>query len=285
MKENTLNLTFGSFDGLHLGHRAVISRLVSLGCPNAVVCIDSPRAIYSPPEKDMLLKELGVERIYHISDDEISLLSAQELCRYMHRRFAPSCVVVGEKLRIGCDMGGADIISAVGKELGYSVQTVPTATFDGADVTWERLMAAIAQRDFPSVYAMMGRRYIITGKVIHGKGKGSKHSMPTANLEIADGRILPPHGVYGVMTVVEGVRRLGATNIGLRPAADDMPHPTVETHIPNFSGDLYDKEMLLELELYVRGVMDIPGGIDAVRRQVGKDMLVIEKHFEDKQKL
>ena len=282
MKENTLNLTFGSFDGLHLGHRAVISRLVSLGCPNAVVCIDSQRAIYTPREKDILLKELGVETIYHISDDEISLLGAEELCRYMHERFAPSCIVVGEKLRIGCDMGGADVISAVGKELGYAVQTVPTVEFGGSDVTWERLMTAIAQKDFPSVYAMMDSRYIMTGKVIHGKGKGSKHSMPTANLEIGDGRILPPHGVYGVMTVVDGIRRLGATNIGLRPAADDMPHPTVETYIPNFSGDLYGKEMLLELELYVRGVMDFSGGIDAVRMQVEKDLHVIERHFEEK---
>lgn len=279
MKENTLNLAFGSFDGLHLGHRAVISRLVSLGCHSAVVCIDSPRAIYSPKEKDMLLYELGVDRVFHISEDEVYHFNAEELCRYLCQRFEPSCMVVGEKLRIGRDMGGIEVITALGKELGYCVETVPTAKLGGEDVTWERLMSTIAAKDFTSTYAMMGGRYIISGKVVHGKGKGGKHRMPTANLETGDGRILPPYGVYGVMTVIDGVRRMGATNIGLRPAADDMPHPTVETYIPNFSGDLYGKEMLLELELYVRGVMDFSGGIDGVRRQVERDLHKIEAHF------
>ncbi len=113
--------------------------------------------------------------------------------------------------------------------------------------------------------------YILHGRVVHGKGAGSRHGMPTANLRCDEGTALPPLGVYGGYARTDDGRWPGVTNIGPRPSDDDSPEITVETLLLGFSGDLYDRELTLELRFYLRPIRRFPGGLDEVKAQVALD--------------
>ena len=112
---------------------------------------------------------------------------------------------------------------------------------------------------------------LLRGEVVRGKGKGHLHGMPTANLRVEPGTQLPPEGVYAARVFLRGEEYRGLTNIGRRPSDDDMPHVTVETHILDFSGDIYGEELTLELVAYIRGIRRFEGGLDELREQLVKD--------------
>jgi len=112
--------------------------------------------------------------------------------------------------------------------------------------------------------------YILCGRVVHGKANGRKAGMPTANLEITEGTVLPPQGVYAAEVYTCGVRYAGVTNVGLRPSVDDEQRVTVETFIIDFSGDLYDQEITLHLMHYLRPTVKM-NSLAEVQIQVQKD--------------
>ena len=112
---------------------------------------------------------------------------------------------------------------------------------------------------------------VLRGSVVRGKGKGHLHGMPTANLAVEAGTVLPKEGVYAARVFLRGEEYRGLTNVGRRPSDDNMPHITVETYILDFSGDIYGEELTLELVHYIRGVRRFAGGLDELRQQLEKD--------------
>ncbi len=130
--------------------------------------------------------------------------------------------------------------------------------------------------------------YILTGTVVRGKGLGRTQGMPTANLKIPEGSVLPPDGVYGGMvtlTAADGSSEIfeGLTNIGTRPSVDDSPEKTVETMILGLDRDLYGQTLTLRLQLRIRDIRKFPGGLEEVRQQIDRDILTW-KAFEKAQK-
>lgn len=112
--------------------------------------------------------------------------------------------------------------------------------------------------------------YTLTGKVIHGLGNGQKVHMPTANMALAPGQALPPYGVYVARVTVEGQTYTGVTNVGNRPSLGIEDSPTIETYLLDFSGDLYGKEISVQLLAYLRPTRKMPS-LSAVQNQVMKD--------------
>ena len=121
--------------------------------------------------------------------------------------------------------------------------------------------------------------YVLTGKVVHGKGKGRKVGMPTANLEVAPGTALPAEGVYITDAVIDGESWVGVTNIGRRPTVDDEMHITVETYFPDLAADLYDKELTLNVYCFLRGTRPF-SSLEEVKAQVERDAAVAREYFE-----
>ena len=123
----------------------------------------------------------------------------------------------------------------------------------------------VRRKDFP---------VSICGTVVHGKGHGHLHGMPTANLQIDGGSVLPENGVWATTVYVEGIVKAyrGLTNVGTRPSDDDSPEITVETFITDFSGDLYDKRLRLDFNRYIRPTRKFDGGLDELRGQIEKDL-------------
>jgi len=118
----------------------------------------------------------------------------------------------------------------------------------------------------------------LCGRVVHGKGKGRQVGMPTANLSVLPGIVLPEEGVYATSAVIDGEEWVGVTNVGLRPTVDDEKHLTIETYFPDLSADLYGKEM--ELRFYVRlRPTQVFASLEEVKAQVERDAAAAKEYF------
>lgn len=118
----------------------------------------------------------------------------------------------------------------------------------------------------------------LTGVVVHGRGKGRKAGMPTANLKPDPGQALPPCGVYATLTSLEGTTWPGVTNVGARPSVDDDPTLTVETYLPDYAGDLYGRRLRVAFYERIRPVRKF-ASLEEVKRQVEKDAQWARDHF------
>ena len=276
-------VAFGSFDGMHLGHRAVLRRLRGYEgqIPVVVSFAEAERpVIYTESEKEYLLSGMSVETMISLSRAMVEAMTAEDFCRrILCSRLQAKTVVAGENLRFGSDSQGAQELVRLGEKLGFSVEIVPEVTLEGEPVTTGAVKQAIAEGDFSAMLALLGHPYVMQGTVVHGKAAGRKHGMPTANLGVAENKLFPPHGVYGALAYLDGAFFRGMTSVGFRPSDDDIPIATIETWLLNFDRDIYGKKLTLELYSYIRGVRKF-GGLDEVRRQIDQDVLTVQSYMD-----
>jgi len=267
-------VAFGSFDGMHIGHQAIIEKVCSHAGETPIIVTfaeEEAPIIYSENEKEYLLQDSGVEVMVSMKAPADAEAFAKEvLVEKLHAK----TVVMGE------NHPELDAYKAFGEKYGFVVETVSTVCYEGEVVSADAIKACITGMDFPKMRELLGRTYIMQGVVVHGKAAGRKHGMPTANLGVAKNKLFPPHGVYGTLSHLEGIAYRGMTNIGLRPSDDDIPIATIETHILNFDQDIYDKTINLEVFIYVRGVKKFAGGLDEVRKQIDKDLCEIREYMD-----
>ena len=277
-------IAFGSFDGMHLGHQAVISKLHGYEGLTPVVVSFSDEVnpiIYSECEKEYLLQDKQVEVMVSLSKAKIDAMTGEEFVRkVLVSKLQAKAVVVGEGVCFGSDNAGVELLKKLGAELEFDVEVVPTVCYEGKPVTTDDIKQAIVDGDFDKMTALLGETYIMQGTVVHGKAAGRKHGMPTANLGVAENKLFPPHGVYATLSCMEGTFFRGMTNIGLRPSDDDIPIATIETWLMNFSRDIYGKRITLKVYKYIRGVVKF-ANLDEVRKQIDKDVLQIQTFMDD----
>ena len=133
------------------------------------------------------------------------------------------------------------------------------------------LRQAFADGDFETYGAICGKPYTLTGTIEHGRALGRTVGMPTANLRVDAGEVLPPEGVYATISHLSDGRYMGLTNIGPKPSVDDSGRVTVETNLFDFSRDIYGERCSLEIRFRIRGIQKF-AGLDEVRAQVGRDI-------------
>lgn len=277
-------IAFGSFDGMHIGHQAVIKKLHGYEGLTPVLVSFSDEVnpiIYSECEKEYLLKGKQVSIMISLSQAKVDAMTGEEFVRkILVSKLQMASVVVGENVCFGSDKAGVELLKKLGEELGFDVDVVPTVCYEGKPVCACDIKKAIADGDFDKMTALLGHTYIMQGTVVHGKAAGRKHGMPTANLGVAENKLFPPHGVYATLSKMEGTFFRGMTNIGLRPSDDDIPIATIETWLMNFSRDIYGKRITLEVYKYIRGVVKF-ANLDEVRKQIDKDVLQISEFMDD----
>ena len=263
----------GSFDGVHLGHLAVIRALAeesrSRGLQSVVVsfaCARGEEALTTELEKEYLFEKLGV-------DVMISLPAEQ-------KKFTGKLLV--EELGAEVVVTGAEWPErSLPEAKGTVLKIVDTVCADGMPVTAERVAEYLEAGDMENVSRLCGHPYFMLGKVVHGKALGRTVGMPTANLKIYGTKRRPPDGVYGTRTSIEGKYYSGVTNVGLRPSVDDLPEITIETMLADFDRDIYGEKIITEFPFYIREIQKFDG-IEAVWRQVQKDMAQALEYFRDR---
>jgi len=265
-------VAIGVFDGLHLGHAALLERALAIGraagAPCAVVSFDphpdvvlarSFQAIppLSPiPEKRARLRGMGIERVDILPfTRELAALEPEEFVdRHLIEPLHPLALVVGADFALGRRRAGnVTRLAAIGDTRGFTVHAIPLLEMDGAPVTSTRIRGLLSEGRVGEAGRLLGRPYDLAGRVVTGEGIGRTLGVPTANLRPHEEKFMPGHGVYAAWSRIDGgaERVPTALSLGTRPTFDGSL-PVIEAHLLDWSGDLVGRELVVELAEWLR---------------------------------
>lgn len=288
-------LTIGNFDGVHLGHRAILDTVLARARardgeavlytfdphPRKVLQPDrAPNLLTSMEQKIELLEESGLDvLIVEPFDLEFARTPPEVFVReYVHQRIRPVEVYVGYDFHFGRDRGGSmRLLTETGPLLGFSVTIIPEVTVGDRDVNSTRIRDLLGAGQVEDAAALLGRPFAIRGPVVEGMRRGRDLGFPTANLRPL-GEIVPGAGVYicELRMLDEGEPAAGSvmpavTNVGHRPTFDDCGDLVCEAHVIDFSGDLYGRSVELRFLAQLRAEQKFDS-LDALRLQIGHDV-------------
>jgi len=281
-------LTIGVFDGVHLGHRYLISSLVEksrhTGRLSGVLTFrNHPRSILDPNFKPSyittlsqridLIKQLGVDFVIPISfNTQVSNLKARDFAFKLTSILNLKEMVFGPDFAMGHQReGDSNVLSAIGDELGFNIMVIdPLTNNQGSTIKSTTIRQAIFNGNVTDAGKLLGRNFNINGEVIKGFGRGEPMGFPTANIKSAPETIVPGDGIYATWATVEGQRYMSATSIGIRPTFD-ASNRTVETFIIDFNGKLYGKQLGLDFVSRIRNEIKFPS-IEDLKNQMSQDI-------------
>ena len=284
--------TTGFFDGVHLGHRLVIERLVSLarerGDESLVVTFwPHPRAVLqdgarelrllnSLEEKKGLLRNLGVDRVEVLDfTRSFAALTAEQYLREILRdRFGVTTLLMGYDNRLGSDRLTAASLKPIADGMGMELIELSPLSFRPSEASGEisstQIRAALEEGDIAHASEMLGYGYALKGVVVAGNRLGRTIGFPTANMKLYEPlKLVPGRGVYVVDAEVLGKKYRGMTNIGLRPTVGGS-FTTIETHILDFDEDIYGLPLRITFLRRLRDEVHFPS-LEALKRQLEKD--------------
>jgi len=256
-------LTIGVFDGVHLGHKYLISQLKELArqqnlLSGVVTFRQHPREVLLPQTKlpfltnlsqrVSLLKGEEVEAIVSLSfNRELAQLSARQFVSLLKKYLRMQGLVIGPDFALGKNReGDTNNLHALGQEMNFSVTVVPPIMMNGEVVSSTTIRNALAEGDMKRVHDLAGRPFSLYGCVIAGITRGTELGFPTANLEIDPEQALPPDGVYTALAYIDNKTYQSMTNIGQRPTFSNGLR-TVEAHVLDYHGNLYARELRIDL--------------------------------------
>jgi len=288
-------LTVGNFDGIHLGHRAILETVVgrarSLSGQAVVHTFEphprkvlqpgrAPRLLTTLEQKLELLEAAGVDAVIVESfTPEFAKTAADVFIRdFLHERIAPVEVYVGYDFHFGRDREGSmRMLTEMGPRLGFAVTIIPEVTVDAGDVNSTRIRELLGAAQLEKANEMLGRSYSVRGVVVAGERRGRDLGFPTANLE-AENEVLPAAGVYAGRAYLldpgdpeAGASWVAVTNVGTRPTFEDTGRVIAEAHLVDFDGDLYGRRIEVSFEHHLRAERRFDG-VDALREQIRADV-------------
>jgi riboflavin kinase / FMN adenylyltransferase len=289
-------LTLGVFDGLHLGHqlimRKVVERAAVIGAVPTVITFDPhPRAVLHPESAPPLLQTfdqkieafqvLGIEQTIVVRFSvEFARIRAEDFLRDVVRdRLHAKEVYLGRGFAFGNNReGDIELLRRVGGRLGFRAEEVPEVRLRGQRISSSRVREVLSEGRVGLARRMLGRPYGVDGRVVRGKERGRTLGFPTANLA-PQNRVIPRNGVYVTATLIEGVWRRSVTNVGIRPTFETVTEPSVETHVLNWSGDLYGDVVRVRFLHRLRSERKF-ASVDELRTSIEKDLGLASRYFE-----
>ena len=280
-------VALGNFDGFHLGHQAVVGRAVARAFherrPMVVATFDPhPVRFFKPDLPPFRLTTLDQrERLFaHAGADAmlvfefgraLASMDAEEfIAEVMAKRVGAAGVVTGDDFTFGKGRtGDAELLKSLGEKHGVIAETVPQVLIDGVRVSSGRIREALIAGDSGTATKLLSRDYAIEGVVQNGDARGRELGYPTANLVLGDYQ-RPKYGIYAVRaTLDDGSEHPGVANLGVRPTFDP-PQELLETHLLDFSQDLYGRQMEVALHAFIRAELKFES-IDALVEEMRKD--------------
>ena len=253
-------LTIGNFDGLHIGHRAVLGELKEkarrLGIKTGVMCFEPqpleflscgqiPARLSRFRDKYLGLKELKIDTLFCLKFNErFAGLSPEAFIEdVLVRKLNVRLLIVGDDFRFGKKGGGGyELLAEAGRKFGFAVYSMSSYRYCGERVSSTAIRQLLSEGSLEKVSEMLGEYFYIRGKVCHGRKIGSTINFPTANINL-NRRVIPIFGIYAVKVCMpDGSMRYGMANVGKRPTVNGN-YPLLEVFIFDFSGNLYAKEI------------------------------------------
>jgi len=290
-------LTIGNFDGVHLGHRALLARLTATaaaeGLPPTVLTFEPhPREFFAPETAPARLSTLR-EKLELIADDGVALtyvchfnarfaaLSAEEFIeRVLVRALRVRHLIIGDDFRFGAKRAGDfALLREAGASLGFRVEAMDSVTLDGERASSSAVRDALRAGDLKHAARLLGRPYSIDGRVVHGAQVGRQLGFATANIRIKHDR--PPLlGVFAVeVKGVDGVALKGVANLGFRPSINQVLRPLLEVHLFDFARDIYGTHLNVRFLHKLRDELKFPN-FEALKAQIASDVEAAKNYFK-----
>lgn len=255
---------FGTFDGLHKGHLAVLNAALNFENLNPVVVTfpEPPKRktqsnfvpmLMPTEQKNQMLKSMGFADIIELDYDKVHDIEPTAFLDMLFAEHDIKAMVCGFDYRFGCfGSGDAALMSQYCSEHGAESVVVPATSVSGQTVSSSLIRDLIAKGDISFANMLLGRPFSFTSEVVHGEERGRTMGFPTINQRLDENLVTPKFGVYATSVTVDGKDYPAVTNVGIRPTFV-LKKPLSETYIIDFDGDLYGKNVTLKLLDYMRG--------------------------------
>ena len=291
-------ISLGKFDGLHIGHQAIIRKMLELAeeeklrpvlfsfttPPEALTRGRAEKLLLTPAEKRRTALELGVRGIREVrfTEDIRNMRAIDFLKNVLIGILGMRQIVVGPDCCFGYQReGNVEFLKAYAEELGYGVTVVEKVRLAGEIVSSTRIKSLLAAGRMKEAQACMGRPFFYSGRVAYGARLGHALGFPTLNLPVSPGKFLPPFGVYASRTTVDGAVYEGMSNLGVRPTVSPEAHaqPGLETHLFAEAEELYGREIRTELLAFLREEKRFSSP-EELREQLKRDEEAVRAFFE-----
>lgn len=289
-------ITLGTFDGVHLGHKKIIERLLQSSSQDeeslVLTFFPHPRMVLQEAsdikllntieERSHLLEKAGLQNlIIHPFDQAFSRLTAEEFVKnILVDIFNIKKIIIGHDHRFGRNRtANIDDLIVFGQEYGFEVEQISAQEIDEVSISSTKIRNALHEGKILLANEYLGYPYFFTGTVVHGKKLGRTIGFPTANLEIEENyKLIPAYGVYAVECMVENQNVNGMLNIGIKPTFEGES-ASIEVHLLDFDGDLYDKKIKVALRKHIREEQKF-SSVEDLKSQLKKDELFARDFFK-----
>lgn len=289
--------TIGKYDGIHRGQRTILDRVVERarqqGLAPVVITFEPhpltilapdrvPAPLTTPEQKQRLLEETGVEVLLVVRFDRQLADTPPEVFvrEFIYGALRLEAVYVGQDFCFGRHReGDLELLARLGTELGFEAHGVPEVLFRGERISSSRIRQALVEGRSEDAMAMLGRPYAVTGKVVRGDRMGQRLGWPTINVA-TDNEVLPADGVYAGRVVFPSLSTPfeAVTNIGTRPTVYENHQRVMESHVLDFSGDVYGERVEVQLMKRLREERIFPTVMD-LSAQIGRDVESTREYF------
>ena len=289
-------LTIGNFDGVHLGHRALLAELIAkaraLALPATVLTFEPhPRELFAPDQaparlaslrdKLELLAACGVDRVHVCRfNRKLAALTAEQFVEdILIRGLSVRHLIVGDDFRFGKGRGGDfALLQQMGQQHRFVVEAMHTVDFGGLRVSSSAVRDALADGNLEHAEELLGRSFVIAGRVMHGEKIGRTLGFPTANIQVKRKR-LPLSGVFAVTVSGIAAEPLpGAASIGVRPTLAEGLKPVLEVHLLDFDRDVYGSHVDVNFLHKLRDEAKYDS-LDALKAQIARDVAAVRDFF------
>jgi riboflavin kinase/FMN adenylyltransferase len=292
-------VTIGNFDGVHRGHqmlvRAAVERASELGGPAVVLTFhphpekvlrpgSPPRLLTTPAQRAQLMSRLGVDVLVELGFDlKFAATPAEDFARkLLFKRLAPREVRLGANFRFGAGRrGDVELLERLGRSVGVTVVGVAPLIDGEEPISSSRVRRALLEGRVAEAWRLLARPYFVDGKVLSGERMGRHLGFPTLNLEV-ENELMPLQGVYVTVVHIPSFGRVfpSVTNIGVRPTVLENGRETVETHVLDFSANVYSEAVRLFFLGRLREEMRFSSSAE-LSAQIGQDVEVTRAHFAE----
>ena len=282
----------GFFDGVHLGHQALLKACCALAqqlhCGTAAITFDAhPKSLFSGDipallstvqDRQLLLQSYGIRTVHILPvTKEVMSTSWKQFLQQLLQQGAAG-FVCGDDFHFGYrGEGNAAKVQSFCALHDLPCVIVPEQTLHGKRASSSLIRSLIVEGNMESATCYLGHPHMLTGQVLHGQKLGRSLGVPTANLMIPAGIVVPKFGVYACQVVIDGERYCAVANVGIRPTVSGSGI-TVEPWILDFAGDLYGKELRLEFYRFLRDEIKF-SDLEALKHQIQQDALLTRQYF------
>lgn len=261
-------IALGFFDGGHIGHQAVLNAVLNERERGYTPCVFTFKMnsfapmskkgiviLQTQEQKEITLKRMGIEKIFSPAFEEFMDMEPREFVEnVLIKEYGARFIACGYDFHFGKNAKGTvDDLRAICSEYNVELKVVEAVLYDDEAISSTRIRNAIADGNIPLANALLGRPFSLTSTIIHGKKLGRTISFPTINQRFETDSIVPKFGVYATILNLAQGRKIGATNVGIKPTVSDIPEVLAETYIVDFSGDIYGEEVEVEFYEFIRG--------------------------------